>query len=120
MLRVLVTKQNVSEIVDLVQFPRCVGKPIIYQRNRVQEPPCDRRSQSWPRGHHGEVSCRDWFYQQRHNIRALRRHAPTHYDVLWWQLSLGLDTYTANPVERQAEGWGFWLRIAGPVGKLPA
>lgn len=73
----------------------------------------------------------------RRHVRTLRRHSPTHYDVLWYQESLGIVPYEVWVTKRwgysfvaggweevprgaRARGWvGTYIATVGPFGKLP-
>lgn len=43
---------------------------------------------------------REYYYEIRRQIRRLMRHSPTHYDVLYWQYSLGLLPYSIACTKR--------------------
>jgi len=72
-----------------------------YQRNRKQDRPCQASS----------------YQSLRQQIRRLRRHSPTHYDVLWYENSLGLDGWSAEVAVLTP--CGYHVGITGPVGTLP-
>jgi len=99
---------------------RCV---VVYQANYKQTTPCHSR---------------EYYRSKRHHIRSLRRHWPTHMDVLYWQNSLGLEEWETFVTKRttydwEAQSWielprhvlpgymqtGLNIGMAGPVGRLP-
>lgn len=70
-------------------------------------------------------------------VRSLRRHSPTHMDVLWYANSLGIGKYDVWVTRRQGysfarrqwetlprsvspRGWvGSFITTVGPLGRLP-
>lgn len=63
---------------------------------------------------------RDRYYELRSEIRRIRRHSPKCMDVLWYQYSLGLTTFTDAVTERQIHyGRVYAIGITRPRHKLP-
>jgi hypothetical protein len=80
-------------------------KPITYRSN-------------YPQG--VAIRGREAYYSLRSSIRRLRRHSPTHMDVLWYADSLGLGLIEVSVSYRKLD-WGrvSAIGITGPVGYLP-
>ena len=56
----------------------------------------------------------------RQSIRRLKSHSPTHYAVLWYADSLGMDAYSVAVTTRSEHFGRVWASgVTGPVGKLP-
>lgn len=72
-----------------------------YQRNNKQNRPCNAA----------------YYRELRQHIRRLRSHSPTHYDVLWYANSLGLEDYSTDVAVLTP--CGYHVGMTGPVGQLP-